>query len=78
MPSGRKEVRDYLEWFMEETGLKLSLEKLKNKKSETLTRVYPHMVFIIGGTGKCPSTTWFCTVIWSFSCVCPDMHFSDI
>lgn len=52
--------------------------KTEDQELETVTCVYPHMVFIIGCTGKCPPTSWFCAVIRSFSCVCPNMHFSDI
>lgn len=74
---GRREVITW-KWFVEEAGVKVSLERQKTKTSEILTCVYPHVVFIIGRTGKCSPTSWFCAVIRSFSCVCPNMYFSDI
>lgn len=63
---------------MGEAGVKTEPWKIEDQELETVTCVYSHVVFIIGCTGKRPPTSWFCAVIRSFSCMCPNMHFSNI
>lgn len=63
---------------MGEAGVKTEPWKTEDQELETVTCVYSHVVFIIGCTGKCPPTSWFCAVIRSFSCMCPNMHFSNV
>lgn len=50
----------------------------QGKTEAVITCVYPHMVFIISCAGKRPPASWFCAVVRSFSCVCPNVYFSDI
>lgn len=50
----------------------------KTQKQHSYTCVYSHMILIISCTGKSSPTSWLCTVIRSFACMCPDVNLSNI
>lgn len=45
---------------------------------DRLTRVYPHVVFVVCGAGEGTSTAGLGAVVRSLAGVCPDVDFSDV